>query len=74
MRKLFVLLTLVTALFGCDPYIDSYVPREIVNVCSTEANGIFADYKRCLERHECVIQPDPAPLSETPVYICDDEN
>jgi len=73
MRKLFILLTLTTALFGCDPYVDAYVPREIVGVCSTEANSILADYKRCLERHGCVIQPDPMPLSNTPVYICDED-
>jgi hypothetical protein len=70
MRKLFILLILATT-FGCDPHFDAYVPRQLVGACSEEANGILADYKECLERH-CVIQPDPI-LSNTPVYICDED-
>jgi hypothetical protein len=73
MRNLFFLLffiAVVVVFVGCDPFIDTYVPREIVGQCSQVANGIYADYIQCLKAHGCVLQADPMPLSETPVYIC----
>jgi hypothetical protein len=73
MRNLFFLfffVAVVVVFVGCDPHFDSYVPREIVHVCAEKANGILDTYVQCLKAHGCVIQPDPMPLSETPVYIC----
>ena len=72
MRTVFFLFTLfiATAVAGCDPFVDSYVPREIVGQCSKVANGIYDDYIQCLKAHGCKLQADPMPLSETPVYIC----
>ena len=58
---------------GCDPHEDVYVPGEIKHECFNVAQGVLKVYRSCLVANGCKIEPDPMPLSETPVFICNED-
>lgn len=72
MRNLFILFTLAAVVSGCDPYIDTYVPRDVVAKCNARAQGSLKHYKWCLIEAGCELGTDPSPFSNTSVFICDE--